>query len=618
MTKKIQRLPSFAKLPLAVAVAATMSTPASAFQFYIGDMEASLDTTLTAGTSWRVEDQSNKLIGIGNGGTGGTINFDNGNANFEKGDVYSSLVKGVSDFLVSYEDYGMFVRAKYWYDFELKDNDQDYPLTSRGKANASGAEFLDAYIWGDYWLGDDTPLNLRLGYQVLSWGESTFIFNGINVINPLDIGAITAPGAEVKEALVPVNMLYGSLGLTEDITVEAFVQLEYEPSKLTDCGTYFSNIDYAADGCDVVYANSSISEETNEGLGAVVPRDADKLPRDTDQFGVAVRWFAADWNETEFGFYYMQYHNRFPNIGNKTAEDRNGNGTLELAEVIHPDTGSTFSLEYAEDITSMGVSFNTTGPGGVSLSGEYSFKQDVPVQLNSSDLGNRSGVVLDANGVPLSPIVHDRFDTSGDGFADATEYAASFGLDQTGYDRYDISQIQMTAIQFFDQVLGASRLSVAAEVGATYVHDLPDAKDLGIRYGRFDMAGLGLLAGTTDLTGLERCEAASNVAGSCDLDGYTTDFSWGYRARASLSYADVFAGVNLTPTLSWSHDVQGYAPSPGGNFTEGRMSAGASLRADYLNAYSANLSYNRFMGAESGLNPFKDRDNVSLSVSYSF
>ena len=76
MTKKTQRLHQFAKLPLAVAVAATMSTPASAFQFYMGDLEASFDTTLSAGASWRVSDRNDDLVGQGNGGDGGAIGVD--------------------------------------------------------------------------------------------------------------------------------------------------------------------------------------------------------------------------------------------------------------------------------------------------------------------------------------------------------------------------------------------------------------------------------------------------------------------------------------------------------------------------------------------------------------
>mgnify|MGYP000678139494 CR=1 FL=1 len=624
MTKNTQRLQQFAKLPLALAIAASMSAPASAFQFYVNDLEASIDTTLSAGASWRIEDRSDNLVGVGNGGSGGSINSDDGNLNFDKDKTYSKIVKGNTDFLISYEDYGFFARAKYWYDFELKDenraNDGINPvrsLSADGKANASGGEILDAYVWADYWLGD-SPLNVRLGKQVVSWGESTFIFNGINVINPVDIGAIRAPGAELKDALLPVNMLYGSLGLTDDVTLEAFVQLQFEKTRIDDCGTFFSTVDYVADGCGPVYALGHVSEEVNQqgldgtgNLPTQLPRMADKEADDTDQFGLALRWYAADLNETEFGFYFVQYHGRFPLVSGKVADDANNDGVVSTAESLDPVTGAKYFVEYAEKIQMLGTRFNTSGPFGISLGGEYSLKHNFPIQLNSPDLVTAALAKTSTQfpDTPISPIIQNRVDGGADGVVQLNEAAPLFGTIQKGYDLYDVSQIQMTAIKFVDQIMGASRLSFVGEIGATYVHDLPDESE--IRYGRFDQLNFGL----TD-QGLAVCEETNKVGG-CHTDGYVTDFSWGYRMRTSLTYNDVFAGVNLTPQLSWSHDVQGHAPGPGANFIEDRKSVGFSLRADYLNRYSATLGVTSYFGA-GDLNALADRDNASLSVAYSF
>lgn len=645
MTKKTQWLPYCAKLPLAVAIAAAVSTPASAFQFYLGDAEVSVDTTLTAGAAWRLEDPSPFLVGRGNGGKGGSINSDDGNLNFEKGETYSKLVKGTTDFLIQQGDFGAFARARYWYDFELKDEGratdsvgQTRRLGPEAMRNASGAEILDAYVWGDFWLGD-MPLNLRIGKQVVSWGESTFIVNGVSVINPLDVGALRQPGAEVKDVLLPVNMVYGSLGLTDDITVEGFVQLEYEKSRIGDCGTFFSFVDYVADGCGPVYALNDLPEYAN-GVGlsgsnpSIVPREPDVEPDDTDQFGVALRWYAPELNETEFGFYFIQYHSRFPTVGgipvsNNPAIDSDPNA-ISVAERFHPVTGAKYVVEHPEQIKLYGISFNTTTPNGISLSGEYSYKQDAPVQLNSPDL------VSGALGNVYSPIFQDRVkDTVGvdgtpgaDGATTISDgrlggFLGSGPNDlspyQPGFDRYDISQLQFTGIQFVDQIFGASRLALVGEVGATYVHGLPGVDQ--IRYGRFDQLGAGITPDYIPGDGVSAQAVCAdlNKAGpeNCNTEGYTTAFSWGYRARAALSYNNVFAGVNLTPLLSVSHDVKGYAPGPGANFIEGRKSVGLAVKADYLNQVSVNLSYLTFFGNEKH-NSLVDRDNISLSASYSF
>lgn len=628
MTKNIQRLRNCAKLPLALAVAASLSTPASAFQFYMGDVEASIDTTLSAGASWRMEEQSPLLVGRGNGGEGGSINSDDGNLNFKQHDTYSKIVKGNTDFLLQSGDFGAFVRTKYWYDFELKDEGratdsvgQTRQLSSSGDKNASGGEILDAYIWGDFWLGD-MPLNVRAGKQVVSWGESTFIFNGINVINPVDLGAIRAPGAEIKEALLPVNMLYGSLGLTEDITLEAFLQLEYEKSRIDDCGTFFSTVDYVADDCGPVYGVNQFSEDANKagfggGSPTSLPRLADNEPDDTDQFGVALRWYVPELNETEFGFYYIQYHSRTPLVGGVTAQDANNDGAVSTAEAFDPVTGAKYFIEYPERIKMLGLSFNTTTPNGISIGGEYSYKQDVPIQLNSPDL------VAGATGNPYSPIFQNRVpDADNSGFSTVAEaQAAGFlGSSQHGYDLYDVSQLQFTGISFIDQIWGASRLALVGEIGATYVHNLPGLDE--IRYGRFDQMSFGVF-GDDDQPGggdgLAACLGLNQAGASeCNEDGYVSSVSWGYRGRAALTYNDVFAGVNLTPQVAWSHDVRGNAPGPGANFIEGRKSAGLSVKADYLNRYSATIAYTSYFGNNKRNNAIHDRDNLALSASYSF
>lgn len=627
MTKKTQWLRHCKKLPLALAVAASVSTPVDAFQFYMGDVETSIDTTLSAGASWRMQSPNEYLVGKGNGGSGGSINSDDGNLNFKKHETYSKIVKGNTEFLFSIGDFGAFARTRYWYDFELKDEDmatdslgQQRQLSAAGDRNASGGELLDAYVWGDFWLGD-VPLNLRLGKQVVSWGESTFIFNGINVINPVDVGAIRAPGAEIKDALLPINMAYGSLGMTDNITLEAFVQLEYEKSRVGDCGTFFSSVDYVSDECGPVYALNSNSEDFNNQFNTQVGRMADSEPDDTDQFGVAMRWYVPELNETEFGFYYIQYHSRFPLVSGKTAEDTNNDGVItSTTEAIDPETGAKYFVEYPEQIKLFGLSFNTTTPNGISVGGEYSYKKDVPIQLNSPDLIAAALGRAPVGGNVYSPIFQDRVpDSNNDGVKTVSDAAAAgfLGSVQKGYDLYDVSQLQFTGISFVDQIWGASRLALVGEIGATYVHDLPSVDQ--IRYGRFDQVSFGITEDYFPDDGVSSQEACENInsIGTCNTEGYVTAFSWGYRARAALTYNNVMAGVNLTPQLAWTHDVTGYAPGPGANFVEGRKSVGVSVKADYLNQYSANVAYTSFFGNKRH-NALHDRDNLALSVSYSF
>ena len=74
----------------------------------------------------------------------------------------------------------------------------------------------------------------------------------------------------------------------------------------------------------------------------------------------------------------------------------------------------------------------------------------------------------------------------------------------------------------------------------------------------------------------------------------------------------MFAGINLTPNLAWSHDVDGYGP----NFTEGAKSVSLGLNADYKNRYNASLSYTSFFDGKYSV--VKDRDFMAFSLGVSF
>jgi hypothetical protein len=622
MTRKTHQWQQWVKLPLAVAVAAGMSGQATAYSFYMGDVEASLDTTLSAGVGWRTSNQDKRLIAQGNlgpeyapGGTkenigSSTNNYDDGNLNFESGDTYSKIVKGNTDLFLNYSldndtltRVGAFIRGRYWYDFELKDErravdpvGQRRELNQQAKDNASGAEILDAYVFSDWYIGN-TPVSLRYGKQVVSWGESTFIQGGINTINPVDVPALRAPGAELKDGLLPVEMFYVSAGITQNITVEGFVQADWEPVRPDDCGTFFSTNDFAPDGCGPVLLAGQLSDSQALAQGLVSERIADKEAGSKDQFGVALRWYVPALNDSELGFYYIKYNSRLPYVSGIVRDPSNGQN-LPL-----------YSIEYPEGIDLYGISINTTIPGGWSLGAEYSFRDKMPIQWNAFELlygGNET--VNPATGDPAS-LLQVRREAEAGG-------ASLQGQRVDGFDEYGVSQAQFTLIKFFDQVMGASRMSLITEFGATYVHDLPDTDEA--RYGRSGTYGIGELpGGACDGSGLSDPTNRLNInANYCNNDGFTTSFSWGYRARMVWNYTNAFAGVNLNPQLAWSHDVNGYAPSPGGNFNEGSKAIGLSLQAVYQNKITGNIGYTNFMDGD--YNDLTDRDFINASVSYSF
>ncbi len=153
-------------------------------------------------------------------------------------------------------------------------------------------------------LGDDMPVELRFGRQVLSLGESTFIPNGMNVVNPVDLSKLRGPGAELREALLPVNMLTASIGLTKNLTFEPFWLLEFRPNRLEPAGTFFSTNDFATRGGSKVLLGFGTLPDS--GTLGNIPRGADHAGTGSNQYGATLRLLAPALNDTEFGLYYAQ------------------------------------------------------------------------------------------------------------------------------------------------------------------------------------------------------------------------------------------------------------------------------------------------------------------------
>jgi hypothetical protein len=607
-----------AKLPLAVSLASTLAGPAFGVSFNVGEIEGQFDSSLSIGASWSTEGANKNLIGVNNGGRGLSQTSDDGHLNFKSGETFSKIFKGIHDLELKYGDTGIFVRGKYWYDFELKDESRPFKDISDSNrkegAKSSGGQILDAFVGG-----------------------------GINSINPIDVSAFRRPGAEIKEGLIPVNMFYVSQSLTENLSTEAFYQIEWDQTVADNCGTFFSQPDVIADGCDNNLAvlrtrnglngalaaaglpaglrNAAINTLGARGVtwgnpdeGVIVRRGPDRDARDSGQFGVSFKYMF-DPLDTEFGAYFMNYHSRAPIFSGHgaPASAYSGAGLVGglvgagipagvaagLAPTLLPLVvagNSSYYVEYPEDIRLYGLSFSTTLSTGTAWSGELSYRPNAPVQLNTTD-------ILFSGLTPLNPNV--------------SVLKGTPGQDQQGYRRKEVTQFQTTLTHFFDQVMGAERLTLVGEVGVTHVGGLESTDKA--RYGRDPSYGPGPLPGGQCValnTGTLAGGAQNNVSRYCENDGFTTATSWGYRGRAIWEYNDVFAGVNLKPNVAWSHDVEGYSPGPGGNFEEGRKAVSLGVDAEYQNTYTASLAYTNFFDGK--YTTVDDRDFVALSFGVNF
>ena len=667
LNKRVRALSPALKVST-VAVALALSGNANAIQFaYDNGFSGSFDSTFSYGVSVRAENASRTLIGLANGGVSRSVNDDDGNQAYKKGKAFSQVIKGTHELSAKYDVWSMFVRATYFVDTKARNAGN---LGPEGQDRLGhGAQILDAFISRAFDVGGKN-LNVRAGKQVLSWGESTFIPNSINVINSIDISKLRTPGSEIKEALIPTSTLSASLELTKAASVEAFVLFNHDKFKLDPRGSYFSNNDVASDDSNLLILSFGRRKDLNgrpagnpvppttPGLGAPlqallgpfdpaaalwVPRTADRVAKDRGQYGVSFKYLASELNNTEFGAYYVNYHNRTPLLSAVK-----GTLTSALTGLIIPALGNlnvgmatgqtgtaSYFAEFPMDRKLYGFSFNTQGPAGIALQGEVSYRPNQPLQIASAE------VVLAALGAPN---LITGFATIPGTVAAATPFGASAaalvpnGTFISGWRAVKMTQAQMTGTKTFPNVLGADVAAVVSEIGFTKYNGLGNT--------------LKYAGPATNLPATQE-GAVAGQAGSSQPQvggGYITENSWGYRLVGSLQYPNALFTGNLTPRIAFFHDVKGVSQT----FNEGVKSLSFGAGLEIKKRLNFDVSYNMFFGGRvycgtdqvtnagqtslspqitgipalgragqgasfcSNANPIRDRDFYSFSMSYSF
>ena len=677
----LQGLKSHGRLGVVLPVLLAMlcGTPAAAFQFDFGEVEGSLDSTISYGMSWRMSDQDKDIIGLANGGRAYSVNGDDGNLNYDRDDAFSSLAKITSDLDLRYGDFGLFVRGSAFYDFENNDEDRERTKLSNDSKDLVGkdAELLDTYVWGNFEIAD-MPSQVRLGDQVLSWGESTFIQNGINIINPFDVSKLRVPGAELKEGLVPVGMVSASISPTENLTFEGFYQYDWEKVEIDPTGFYWSSNDIPGESGDRVllgfgdwsdlgtsWQGLVIPSEVTDERFMMVPRGSDEKPSDDGQFGLAMRVYAPGLNDTEFGFYFINYHSRLPTLSGVTgtangfasaagaattfANLQGGNtvpgsiaagttaalntsaalgGTLGVAEATGAAVGA------ANALTAVLAGDPRTGLPSAYLINEYAqtaqYKVEYPEDIKV--YGVSFNTALDSIGASLqgeysyhqdAPLQVDDVELLlaalsplGDinplfPFSDnQLTNGENLGLDTyvRGYEEKDVSQLQMTMTKLFGPTFGADQFVMVGEAGVTHVHGMPSKSDM-----RFESAGT-YVTGNPNQADPGGAHAGKPAESS---DAFADDTSWGYRLVGKMDFNNAIGAVTLSPRIAWAHDVEGNTPGPGGSFIEDRKAVTYGIGASYQSTWSADLSYTDYFGANR-YNLLNDRDFIALNIKYSF
>ncbi|HUD52040.1 DUF1302 domain-containing protein [Parvibaculum sp.] len=658
-------------LSVAIFAAAFLARPALSEEYKFGDVSMTLDNTVSASVSVRTSDQNCEYISVYNGGctaANGTdydVNSDDGNINVERGDIISAPIKIVSEIDAKWREYGVFARAKAFWNpaaYKLGDGDGNYgpvaapnaqrrPLQDAYRGDDAynrelrQLKLLDAFAYANFNVFDDLPLNVRLGRQVVNWGESLFIPGGVSSYLPLDVAALTKPGTELKEVFLPQLTAYASLGLPANFTVEAMYIAAWEKSPLPPCGTFFSPSDALSDGCGYALASGEFytnpdgsPRDTSGTTGPLfVPRGASDNPPQQGQWGAALRYYA-DWlnDGTDLGAYFVNFHDKLP-IGTFTANANQtllnvasiaagGNPSSPLCLVALPFSddagrpvrtcagaegldaklsGKTLRAQYPDNIHMIGASFNTTVNilNGTALSGDLAYYTNMPFQIDTTELTGADFRNAGFLGLLGQPSIYNG-------------PAVAPGDLIPGYQRTTALHGQVYTISTFTpsdaivSMAGADILLLVANAGFQY---LPDAKG-----NRFMIPRSGEThpnPGMASILG-DPCIAA----GSCSVSPqYATSFSWGYRVLAALQYNSAFGTpYTIMPRVFFSHDMKGYSAGPiGPGFIEGVKRVGIGADFSYKSAYKVSVDYSTAFG-NAYRNAMYDKDFASASFSYAF
>lgn len=374
---------------------------------------------------------------------------DQGDLDYKAGSVTQAVSKWSSSFKLAFgPETGFDLSWLYFYDPVNNTFDENHPNQIVTPGPQPGVPALvrrssqqEKYIGHDFQLrnanvytsfeyGDERHLDVKLGRQILTWGEAALETQGtLNFINPFDFNDLVRPGAQFREIYQPENMIKLSTELSEGLTVEGFYQLEWRPVILPAKGSFLS------------FFNAGNQLEPNESIElpfSKTPDDPGQIERPADpilrlvtdtsysarrapnqtppnmgQFGVDFH-YVMDINERpwEFGFFLANYHSRLPSVSAYATEascTRHENSLIgadatNFAEVIlgcglqvptasNPtvfqrpllplDTARYF-LDYPKNIHLLGMTFNTVIDNTV-VQGELTIRPNYPVQVSLVD-----------------------------------------------------------------------------------------------------------------------------------------------------------------------------------------------------------------------------------------
>ncbi|MFM0245595.1 DUF1302 domain-containing protein [Paraburkholderia sediminicola] len=607
MSKKI--IPLFGATLFSVLAA----PPAQAYEFTtgLGDLEGSWVSNLTAGGGIRTKSPSCALTGDPDAnGCGAAANVaqwgagDAGDLNYRKGQPFSTYISATSELLLTMpsEGYKFMIRGTGMYDF-LAGSTARTPLSSTASAQVVyDTQLLDLWAEKDFTIAGSAA-RVRLGNQVINWGESYFASGGINATNSLDIQKLLIPGTQLKQALLPAPMLSFATGLPAGFSTEGYYQFQWNGNRYPPVGTYWSvsnsfgrgtgpytvnTNNFNVNGVDAGTiagpnaGNSGTLSAINSGLvngqyagppfnSLGVPVENQLPSKYKPQFGIKFNYKPKD-IDASFAFYYENYTDKSPVLATLA------NGSNQWS--------------YLENRQLFGVSSNFA-LGDWAIGTELSYRPKDAVALSSC---------FAAGGPP-------DLNTNGVSGVDCQQWVDRKKI------QYDINgQLNLTQSEYpFLKLIHADMAVLTAELTWIYYPGLSSSGVTRTINGTTvtQLPAAGYFPWLNNSSGLGYPIIAAQ--GTASSVGMTLDFNWTYDGS-------LIPGWQVTPGVTFSDSLYGYTPNFSANYLQGAKSLNAYILFNQNpTVWQAGVNFTAFFGGHDTVGqPYADRNFVGVFATRNF
>ena len=576
------------------------------FDTGVGPLHAAWATTLTVGAGVRVKNPSCALTGDPNANNCGLAantaqwaNGDDGDLNYKKGQFFTAYGSATSELLLALPASGWkgLIRGTGLYDAGANNTDRT-ALSGEARAYVvSRLQLLDLWVEKDFELGE-RQAHLRVGNQVINWGESYFASGGINATNSIDIQKLLTPGTQLKQALLPAPMLEFASGLPNGFSTEAYLQWKWNENRYPPVGTYFSVSDVYRRGAQPGSFNTSnfnvsgndaatfagpgasstaVLNAANAALlagsyaGAIGVPYKTNNPTDAPEFGWRMG-YAPSGQNASYAVYYENYTDKSPVL-------------------TYFNYASSAQFDFLKRRQLFGASANFS-VGDWAIGSELSYR---PKDATSLSLCYLAGGPADAN----TNLANGECKSYKDYKKYQFDINAQISLTQSSFPllaAVNAQQAYFTAEFTYVKYPGiGSNKAISSTIDGQAVYQLPAA-------GYFPWLKNDSSFGYQIAAG----------SGTSDSAGLALDFNMTYDGN-------VIPGWAVTPGVTFYDALRGYTPTFSANYMQGAKSANFYLLFNQNpSVWQAGLNMTLYYGGNQLSQPYSDRNFVGAYVSRNF